>query len=80
MCIQKKNVWRKEIETDLPRCEMCELLYLCMKNVHFTFNNKIYIQNDGLAMGSPLGLVLTNISEKEIDGKIPFLDNLLVWN
>ena len=57
---------------------MCELLYLCMKNVHFTFNNKIYIQNDGLAMGSPLGLVLTNISEKEIDGKIPFLDNLLV--
>ena len=57
---------------------MCELLYLCMKNVHFTFNNKIYIQNDGLAMGSPLGLVLTNIFEKEIDGKIPFLDTLLV--
>ena len=52
---------KKEIATDTPRCEMRELLYLCTKNVHFTFNNKIYIQNDGVAMGSPLGPVLANI-------------------
>ena len=29
--------------------------------MQFTFNNKIYIQNDGVAMGSPLDPVLANI-------------------
>ena len=124
---------KKKIVTDIPRCEMRELLYLCTKNVHFTFNNKIYIQNVGVAMGPPLGPLLTNIFmveletalitnlssklsswrrlvddsicfvkkdsikfvldtlnnfhknikfifEEEIDGKIPFLDTLLVQN
>ena len=30
---------------------MKELLILCKKNVHFTFNNETYIQVDGVAMG-----------------------------
>ena len=30
------------------------------KNVHFSFNNDIYIQSDGVAMGSPLGPVIAN--------------------
>ena len=58
---------KKEIITDIPRCEIRELLYLCTKNVQFTFNNKIYIQNDGVAMGSPLGLVLANIFTVELE-------------
>ena len=33
---------------------MKELLYLRIKNVHFSFDNNIYIQNDGVVMGSPL--------------------------
>ena len=49
---------------------MKELLLLCTKKVHFTFNGKIYIQVDGVAMGSPLGPVLADIfmieSEKAI--------------
>ena len=44
---------KKEIVTNIYRCEMRELLHLCMQNVHFMFNNKICIQNDGVAMGSP---------------------------
>ena len=40
---------------------MKKLLNLCTKNVHFSFNNEIYIQIDGVAMGSPLGLVIVNI-------------------
>ena len=40
---------------------MKELIYLCTKNVHFSFNNEISMQNDGVAMGSPLGPVLANI-------------------
>ena len=37
---------------------MENLLILCTKNVHFTFNNEFYIQNDGVAMGSPQGPIL----------------------
>ena len=40
---------------------MKKLLTLCTKNVHFSFNNEIYIQIDGVGMGSPLGLVIANI-------------------
>ena len=41
--------------------------YLCTKNVHFTFNNKIYIQNDDAAIGSPLGPVLANVFMVELE-------------
>lgn len=30
-------------------------MLLCMKNVHFTFESKTYVQTDDVAMGSPLG-------------------------
>ena len=46
---------------------MKELLHLCTKNVHFTFNGEIYIQIDGVAMGSPLGPVLANIFMVELE-------------
>ena len=46
MCLEKKIVKRKE------------LLHLCTKQLHFTFNNNIYIQHDGDAMGSALGSLL----------------------
>ena len=39
---------------------MKELLLLCTKHVHFTFNGDIYIQLDGVTMGSPLGPFLAN--------------------
>lgn len=58
---------KKQILVDIPRCEMHELINLCTKNVHFTFNNKIYIQNDGVAMGSPLDTVLANIFMVELE-------------
>ena len=38
-----------------------ELLYLSSKQLHFTFNNNIYIQCDGVPMGSPLGPLLANV-------------------
>ena len=40
---------------------MKKLLTLCTKNLHFLFNNEIYIQIDGVAMGSPLGPVIAHI-------------------
>ena len=35
---------------------MKELLNLCTKSVHFKFEGNAYVQNDGVVMGSPLGL------------------------
>ena len=35
-------------------------MYLCRKHVQFKFNNEIYIQYDGIAIGSPLGPLLVN--------------------
>ena len=51
----------KKIETNIPRNIMKDLLYLRTKHVHFTYDEKIYIQIDGVAMGSPLGPLLANI-------------------
>ena len=46
---------------------MKELLTLCTKNVHVTFDNVIKVQNDGVAMGLPLGPVLSDIFMIELE-------------
>ena len=46
---------------------MKELLNLCTKNVHFTFEGKMYVQNDDVEMGLPLGSVLANIFMVEFE-------------
>ena len=37
-----------KIQINIPKTVLKELLYLCTKQLHFTFNNNIYIQYDGL--------------------------------
>ena len=57
---------------------MKKLLTLCTKNVHFSFNNEIYIQIDGVAMGSPLGLGIANIFMVELGTtSVPKLKDLV---
>ena len=68
--IFKKIYVNKEITTDIPKLEMKELLILCTKNVHFTFNNESYVQVDGVAMGSPVGPVLANIFMVELETSV----------
>ena len=51
----------KLVKTCLTQTELKTLLELCTKEVHFTFNKKVYKQTNGVAMGSPLSPVLTNI-------------------
>ena len=58
--ILDKTYDEKKLETKIPR-NMKYLLYLCTKHVHFTYGGKIYIQIDGVAVGSPLGPLLANI-------------------
>lgn len=40
---------------------------LCMKKVHSNFNRKIYMQVDGISMGSPLEPVLTDVFIIELE-------------
>ena len=49
---------------------MKELLYLCAKNIIFSFNNEIYMQSGGIAMGSPFRPVLVNIFMVELERTI----------
>ena len=79
--IIKRIYDNKEINTDVPKKEMRDLLYLCTKNAHFSLNNKTYLQLDGIAMGSPLGAVLANIFMVELKRNIiPTLSNdILLW-
>ena len=65
--ILKRIYNNKELETSITRNEMKEMLILCTKNVHFTYDGKIYIQTDGVAMGSPLGPVLADIFMTELE-------------
>ena len=57
----------KELETPISRSEMKEIFALCTKNVHFTYNRKIFVQTDGVTIGSPLGPVLTDIFMTELE-------------
>ena len=59
-----------ELRISISRNEMKELLLLCTKKVHFIFNGKIYMQVDGVAMGSPLGPVLVDIFMIELEKAI----------
>ena len=58
---------QKEILTILTKNQIQNVLILCTKNVHFTFNNEIYIQNDGVATGSPLGLIVAGNFKVELE-------------
>ena len=67
--------------TTISKREMKELLYLFTKNVHFSFSSEIYMQNDGVAMGFPLGPVLANIFIIELEKTImpSFSDKIKLW-
>ena len=57
---------------------MRELILPCTKNVHFTFNGETFTQVDGVAMGSPLELILAGIFMVELERNlIPILKNHL---
>lgn len=55
-----------ELHTNISKNEMKGMSLLCTKNVHFTFNSKLYQQCDGVATGSPLVPVITGIFRVEL--------------
>lgn len=71
----------KIIKTNLKEFQFRELLELCTKNMHFSFNSNIYRQVDGVAMGSPLGPVLANIFMVHLENNlVPSLSEVMsLW-
>ena len=49
------------IQTSINESYLTQLLNLCTKDSVFVFEEKLYKQNDGVAMGSPLGPLLANV-------------------
>ena len=54
---------------------------LCTKGVHFTFDGKTYVETDGVAIGSPLGPVLSGIFMVESENNLiqTLLQHLACW-
>ena len=76
--ILKKIYQDKLIKTKIKRADMKKLLYLCTKEGHFTFNDEVYMQTDGVMMGSPLGSLIANIFMCELENHlVPTLGNVL---
>ena len=48
--ISKRIYEENEIVTSITKNEMKEMLILCTKNVHFTFESKAYVKTDGVAI------------------------------
>ena len=51
--ILKRMYEKNEIVASITKNEMKEMLILCTKNVHFTFESRTYVQTDGVVMGFP---------------------------
>ena len=71
----------RQIVTKISRQQMKKLLLICTKEMHFSFNGKMYQQIDGVAMGSPLGPVIANIFMSELEQTlVPTLsDDVSLW-
>ena len=54
----------------LKKNNLVKLMKLATSDVQFSFNNIIYSQIDGVAMGSSLGLTLANIFVGYLESKI----------
>ena len=59
--ILKRIYEDNEIQTNIKKKEMKQLLLLYTRNVHFSYNGIIYQHCDKVAMGSLLGLVFAGI-------------------
>ena len=68
--ILKKIYEDRVIATKISRHQMKKLLLMCTKEMHFSFNGRIYQQVDGVAMGSPLGPVIANVFMAELEQTI----------
>ena len=79
--ILKRIYVYKEITTEILKNDMKTLLYSCTKHVHFTYNQEIYSQRDGVIMGSPIGPVMANIFMVGLENNVlpPLSSHMTKW-
>lgn len=61
------NILLKNNENQLIVEQITNVISDILKQNYFTFNNKIYLQKDGLAMGSPLSAIMSEIFLQNIE-------------
>ena len=61
ICLKKLFRTPDTLVKGISKNDFSDLLNLVTMESIFTFNNKFYIQADGVGMGSPLSPILTNI-------------------
>ena len=61
ICVKKLFKIPDTFVKGISKNDFRDLLNLATKESIFTFNNKFYIELDGVAMGSPLGPIMANI-------------------
>lgn len=60
------RTWRTK--TTLSKNEVMKLLKICVKCNYFTWNKRIYRQNNGCPMGSPISPVLAELAMQKFEG------------
>ena len=59
-----------DLEVGIPTNHLKEILLRCTFNIQFTFDTHIYRQTDDVAMGSPLGILLTDCFMSKLENDI----------
>ena len=72
---------RSNRDVGIPVADLKKLLLLCTENVQFMFNNAIYRQKDGVAMGSPLGPLLADIFMSKLETQLlcPLIEQFTLY-
>ena len=65
--LQKDKTLKKR--TLLSTDDIMQLLTLCTKNSYFSFNEKLYKQTEGFAMGDPLSALMSNLFMEDLEQK-----------
>ena len=68
----------ENLDLPLPAATIIDLIKLCIKDSKFVFNEKIYAQKFGMAMGNPLSPLLSNLYMEFFETKL--LKNILPIN
>ena len=64
---QDTTLWDR---TTLSVQNIIELLGFCLHNTYFSFQNKIYEQVEGVAMGSPVSPIVANLYMENFEKKV----------
>ena len=75
------HIDNNHIDLGIPTQYIRELLLRCTFNVQFRFNNLMYRQTDGVAMGSPLGPLLADCFMAKLETYIlkPTIDQFTIY-